>query len=214
MFWSVFFLTVFWCSIIGNLPKGDFALIFNMFVKKCPNCRKLEKKVAPKLKKLCPNVAKLSNNFYKKKPNFFFKKKGNFNRKFLFEFLKLNFCKISPQKSKSLVLDLDCFKCLNSLDLMKDPIIVATGQVGFGSTLHCLLGLSHWIQLYLNRTSFTLGELVSLVKVFRLFRMELDCFGVQSVDTVGRCTTSYLLAGPACLWCLVLLCNSSVKIFS
>jgi hypothetical protein len=24
-------------------------------------------------------------------------------------------------------------------------------------------------------------------------------FGVQSVDTIGRCTTSYLLAGPACL---------------
>jgi hypothetical protein len=28
-------------------------------------------------------------------------------------------------------------------------------------------------------------------------------FGVQSVDTVGRCTTSYLLAGPVCVWCLV-----------
>ncbi len=26
-----------------------------------------------------------------------------------------------------------------------------------------------------------------------------DSFGVQSVDTVARCTTSYLLAGPACL---------------
>jgi len=26
---------------------------------------------------------------------------------------------------------------------------------------------------------------------------------LQSVDTVGRCTTSYLLAGPACLWYLV-----------
>jgi hypothetical protein len=37
----------------------------------------------------------------------------------------------------------------------------------------------------------------------------LDCldwsgfFWCQSVDTVGRCTTSYLLAGPACLRCLV-----------
>ncbi len=30
----------------------------------------------------------------------------------------------------------------------------------------------------------------------------MDFFGVQSVDTVGRCT-SYLLAGPTCLWCLV-----------
>jgi hypothetical protein len=28
----------------------------------------------------------------------------------------------------------------------------------------------------------------------------MDCFGVQSVDTVHRCTTYYLLAGPACLW--------------
>jgi len=40
----------------------------------------------------------------------------------------------------------------------------------------------------------------------------LDClnwnkyfFGVQSVSTVGRCTTSFLLAGPVCLWCLVYL---------
>jgi hypothetical protein len=32
----------------------------------------------------------------------------------------------------------------------------------------------------------------------------MDCFGVQSVDTISRCTSSYLLAGPACLWCLVL----------
>jgi hypothetical protein len=40
------------------------------------------------------------------------------------------------------------------------------------------------------------GLSVSLVKVFRL---EWNFFGVQSVDTVGRCITSYLLAGPACL---------------
>ncbi len=43
---------------------------------------------------------------------------------------------------------------------------------------------------------------------FKLFRLELIFFwGVQSVDTVGRCTTSTsddLLAGPMCLWCLVL----------
>jgi len=60
---------------------------------------------------------------------------------------------------------------------------------------------THWIQLlevfYLIRTGFTLGEPVSLVKVFRLFRLEQCFFGVQSVNTVGRCTTSYLLAGPA-----------------
>ncbi len=59
--------------------------------------------------------------------------------------------------------------------------------------------------------SFTLLELVSLVKVFRLFRLEpifavfrvclgTDLFDVQSVYTVvGTCTTSYLLARPACL---------------
>ncbi len=34
----------------------------------------------------------------------------------------------------------------------------------------------------------------------------MDCFGVQSVDSVSRCTTSYLLAKSACLWWLVLLC--------
>jgi len=38
------------------------------------------------------------------------------------------------------------------------------------------------------------------VNVFRLFKLEWIVFGVQSVDTVGRCTTSsYLLAGPACV---------------
>jgi hypothetical protein len=31
----------------------------------------------------------------------------------------------------------------------------------------------------------------------------MDFFDFQSVDTVYRCTTSYLLAGPACLRCLV-----------
>jgi hypothetical protein len=63
-------------------------------------------------------------------------------------------------------------------------------------------GSNFW-KFYLIKTGFTLRERVSLVKVFRLFRLERDCFGVQSVDTVSRCTTSYLLAGPACLWCLV-----------
>jgi hypothetical protein len=57
---------------------------------------------------------------------------------------------------------------------------------------------------YLIRISFTLAELVSLVKVFRSFELEQMFVGVselvfQSVDTVDRCTTSYLLAGPACL---------------
>ncbi len=53
----------------------------------------------------------------------------------------------------------------------------------------------------LLRTNFTLGEPVSLVKVFRVFRLEWIFVSVlKSVDTVvGRCTTSYLLAGPVCL---------------
>ncbi len=56
-------------------------------------------------------------------------------------------------------------------------------------------------KLYLIKTDFTLGELVSLVKVFRLFKLEQMFFGVQSVDTVGRCTTSYLLCVCDALFC-------------
>jgi hypothetical protein len=59
--------------------------------------------------------------------------------------------------------------------------------------------------------SFTLLKSVSHLlnwflwwKEFKLFRLEWIFFGVQSVDTVSRCTTSYLLAGPARLWCVVL----------
>jgi len=59
-----------------------------------------------------------------------------------------------------------------------------------------------WIlwKFYLIRADFTLDEPVSLVKVFRLFRLEWIFFGVQSVDTVGRCRASYLLAGPVVCW--------------
>jgi hypothetical protein len=51
------------------------------------------------------------------------------------------------------------------------------------------------------RTSFTLGEPVFLVKVFRLFRLERIVFGVQSVNTHLYVDVQhlYLLAGPACL---------------
>jgi hypothetical protein len=49
------------------------------------------------------------------------------------------------------------------------------------------------------------SEPISFVKVFRLFRLKWTFLGVQSVDTVGTCTTSYLLAGPVYLWCLVFL---------
>ncbi len=51
------------------------------------------------------------------------------------------------------------------------------------------IGSNFW-KFYLIRTSFTLGEPVSLVKVFRLERIVLV---VKSVDTVSRCTTSYHL---------------------
>ncbi len=60
------------------------------------------------------------------------------------------------------------------------------------------IGSNMW-KFYLIRIGFTLVELVSLVKVFSLFRLEWIFWGVQSVDTVGRCTTSYLLVGPVCL---------------
>jgi hypothetical protein len=57
------------------------------------------------------------------------------------------------------------------------------------------IGSKLW-KFYLIKTSFTLNEPVSLVKVFRRFRLERkDYFGVHCVDTVSRCTTSYLLAG-------------------
>ncbi len=53
---------------------------------------------------------------------------------------------------------------------------------------------------YLITISLTSGERVSLMKVFRLFRLEwiVLVFRVW-MDTVGTCTTSYLLAGPVCL---------------
>jgi hypothetical protein len=64
------------------------------------------------------------------------------------------------------------------------------------------IGSNFW-KFYLIKTGFTLDEQVFLVDMFRLFRLEWIFLGVQSVDTVGRCTTSYLLTGLACLWCLV-----------
>jgi hypothetical protein len=64
------------------------------------------------------------------------------------------------------------------------------------------IGSNFW-KFYFIITGFTLGEPVSLVKVFRLFRLERNFLGVQTVDELSRCTTSYPLAGPTCLWCLV-----------
>ncbi len=65
------------------------------------------------------------------------------------------------------------------------------------------IGSNFW-KFYLIKTGFTFGEPISLVKVFRLFRLEWILFGVQSVDSVGRCTTSYLLAEVTQWWCLVI----------
>jgi hypothetical protein len=67
-----------------------------------------------------------------------------------------------------------------------------------GRDRHYSIRSNFW-KFYLIRTGFTLGEPVSLVKVFRQTNWNRCFFGVQSVDTVGRCTTSYSLAGPACL---------------
>jgi hypothetical protein len=56
--------------------------------------------------------------------------------------------------------------------------------------------------------SFTLLKLVSLVKVFRLFRLEWIFFGIESVRSVSRYMDNMLsiMGGPTCLWCLVCLC--------
>jgi hypothetical protein len=65
------------------------------------------------------------------------------------------------------------------------------------------IGSNFW-KFYLIRTGFTFRELVSLVKVFRLFQLERS-FWVLRVWTqwVSQCRASCLLAGPVCLWCLV-----------
>jgi hypothetical protein len=61
------------------------------------------------------------------------------------------------------------------------------------------IGSNFW-KFYLIRTGFTLGELVFLVKVFRLFRSGPILLVFRAWT---QCITSYLLAGPACFWCLV-----------
>jgi hypothetical protein len=64
---------------------------------------------------------------------------------------------------------------------------------------------SNFWKFYRTKIRFTLGEPVPVVKVFRLFKFEQMFFGVQGVNTVGRCTTSYISAGPAfvtpCTFC-------------
>jgi hypothetical protein len=64
--------------------------------------------------------------------------------------------------------------------------------------------ITFWIQLlevfYLTRTGFTSGQLVSLVKVFRQFKLQQIFFWVFRVLTqlVDVQHLSYLLAGPMC----------------
>jgi hypothetical protein len=72
----------------------------------------------------------------------------------------------------------------------------------------CLLGpvedyhiWSNFWKFYLIETGFTLGEPVSLVEMFRLFKLEQIFFGVGSVNAVGRCTTSYYLL--VWTWCIM-----------
>jgi hypothetical protein len=85
-------------------------------------------------------------------------------------------------------------------------VLLGPGPVG---DRDCCIRSNFW-KFHLIRTGFTLGEPVSLVKAFRLFKLEQMFFGVESPDAVGWCTTSYLLTGPACLWCCILFCSYEI----
>ncbi len=62
------------------------------------------------------------------------------------------------------------------------------------------VGSNFW-KFYLIRTGFTLGEQVSLVKEFRLFRLEWIFLGVQSVDTASRCMQHLIIYWQGQLVC-------------
>jgi hypothetical protein len=69
---------------------------------------------------------------------------------------------------------------------------------------------SNFWKFYLIKTDLTLGEPVSLMKVFGLSKLEQMFFGVQSVDIVSRCT-NILFIGRANVFvmpCLHLSCSS------
>ncbi len=69
-----------------------------------------------------------------------------------------------------------------------------------GALKHNLTHFGFWS----SGLDFGLANWILWWKCFRLLRLEQIVFGVQSVvDTVGKCITSYRLAGPACLWCLL-----------
>jgi hypothetical protein len=63
----------------------------------------------------------------------------------------------------------------------------------------------YWAQEYRIRSNSWKFYLIKIAFTFRLFKLEQIFFGVQSVDIVRRCTTSHLLARPACLWHVVYL---------
>jgi len=90
------------------------------------------------------------------------------------------------------------------MSILKDFGLFLEDLLGLASTgtRDYRIGSNFW-KFYLIRTGFRFGELVCLVKVFRLFRLEWIVLGVQTMDTGGRCTNILSLAGPACLWCLV-----------
>ncbi len=72
---------------------------------------------------------------------------------------------------------------------------------------------SNFGKFYLIKTGFTLGEPVCWVKVFRLFKLEHMFFGVQSVDRVGRCTTS-LFIGRASVFVFAIQRLELLQVFS
>jgi hypothetical protein len=59
---------------------------------------------------------------------------------------------------------------------------------------------SNFWKFYLIKTGFTLGELVfSFGENVETVYIGTDLFSVRTLDIVSKGTTSYLLAGPACL---------------
>jgi len=88
--------------------------------------------------------------------------------------------------------------------LWRNPWWVLGRTVFVGPDRDYHIGSNFW-KFYLIRTIFTLDEPVFLVKVFRLCRLErIVLFWCSECGHNEWCTTSYLLARPACLWCLVL----------
>jgi hypothetical protein len=73
---------------------------------------------------------------------------------------------------------------MSRLGPLLGSVPTGTGTIAFGPTFG---SFTLW------KLGFTLSEPVSLVKVFRLLKLEQIFSGVQSVDTVGSCTRSYFI---------------------